>query len=663
MQTKQYKVIALSVLLITVALLGLPYSGGDEIMPLSNETLLTYQSSSCEVSLFKFLLTNGLSDMFTFKFDSYSNMDCFGKIKYIEPVKDSYLVLVGTHTLINLILQSIFWLTIIGLIKKEKTNVGNYSIFIILLTSSIFSSLFITENNYNAFKNTTYSPKLEPGNYLTFSYFLSILLIVFFINKILFVRMKSLINYFPYLFLIGGVYQNLNLNFFVIVFVFFGFYNLLKLNWSKSIISIIYFLMTAFWVVSERNQYGYFDVDKLRGFVSSSNNSLSILLWSLIFFLIVNGILLLIKEGNANFELLFDNFLKSSFFIVFFGLVASFSNFINLSIFYLFGQNKQSKLGLDSVAGNTWRGFSPSAEGIGEFYGLVLFITFWVLFVQKRKFDNAQYIYLIFTFYGFFRANNIAALITLMLVITLIFLYKNIADVRLRNTLYLFLATIFIISSYFILRQNTYAEMGSGVVFEGWQNSRLSDVPEINMDIVGDHLKGKDFKTLLETYKNSDVISSSLLAITNTLISENNIRILPNPIAVIGTAGVFINRAEKWGLFFASYDPSLSTALLGSGPFNISNYYYDQNLFDGSLILPHSSIFSYVIYLGIIPVLFLIIYLLFVVFKNFNLNDLNFYVVLYLSINLLKSDSLLYFPSFVMFLYFIRRLKEKKELN
>ena len=85
---------------------------------------------------------------------------------------------------------------------------------------------------------------------------------------------------------------------------------------------------------------------------------------------------------------------------------------------------------------------------------------------------------------------------------------------RLRNTLYLFLATIFIISSYFILRQNTYAEMGSGVVFEGWQNSRLSDVPEINMDIVGDHLKGKDFKTLLETYKNSDVISSSLLAIT-----------------------------------------------------------------------------------------------------------------------------------------------------
>jgi len=376
MQTKQYKVIALSVLLIIVALLGLPYSGVDEITPLSNETLLTYQSSSCEVSLFKFLLTNGLSDTFTFKFDSYSNMDCFGKIKYIEPVKDSYLVLVGTHTLINLLLQSIFWLTLIGLIKKEKTNVGSYSIFIILLTSSIFSSLFITENNYNAFKNTTYSPKLEPGNYLTFSYFLSILLIVYFINKILFVRIKSLINYFPYLFLVGGVYQNLNLNFFVIVFVFFGFYNLLKLNWSKSITSIIYFLMTAFWVVSERNQYGYFDVDKLRGFVSSSNNSLSILLWSLIFFLIVNGILLLIKEGHANFELIYDNFLKSSFFIVFLGVVASFSNFINLSIFYFFGQNKQSKLGLDSVAGNTWRGFSPSAEGIGEFYGLVLFISY-----------------------------------------------------------------------------------------------------------------------------------------------------------------------------------------------------------------------------------------------------------------------------------------------
>lgn len=663
MQTKHYKFISISILLILLALLGFPYSGDSEIMPLNSETLLTYQSNSCDVSAFNFLLTNGVSEMFIFKFDSYSNMDCFGKIKYIEPVGNSYLVLIGTHTLINLLLQSIFWLSALVLIKKESSSIKNSSIIKVLLTSIVFCSLFIVENNYNAFNNTTYSPKLEPGNYLAFSYFLSIFSIVFFINKLLAVRIKSLINYFPYLFLIGGVYQNLNLNFFVIIFVLFGFYNLVNLNKSKAIITLVYFSITCFWVFSDRKQYGFFDVDKLRGFVSSSNNSLSIFFWSLIFFLIINGILFLTKESSVNFELLMNNMLKSSLFVVLFGIVASLNNLTNLSLFYFFGQNKQSKLGLESVAGNTWRGFSPTAEGIGEFYGLVIFISFWFVFVKKRKFENTQYIYLIFTFYGFFRANNIAALITLIVLITSIVIFHSINNVKKRNALYLFLATIFLISSYFILRQNTYEAMGYGVVFEGWQNSRLYDSPDINQDVVTDLLEGKDFRTLLAIYKNTDVISSSLIVITDALISENNIRILPNPVTLLGIAGVFINRAEKWGLFFASHDPDLSTALLGGGPFNISNYYYDQNLLDGSLVLPHSSMFSYVIYLGIVPVLFLFIYLIFIIFKNYDFNNFNLFSVLYLTINFLKSDSLLYFPTFVMFLYFVVKLKDKKDIS
>lgn len=663
MQTKQYKIIAISVLLVLVALLGILFPGEDEIVPLSNETLLTYQSNSCELSLVKFLITNGVNETFIFKFDSYSNMDCFGKIKYIEPVNNTYLVLIGTHTLINLLLQSIFWLTLMGLIKKDDSTSGSFSLYKVFLTSFIFCSLFIVEDNYNAFNNTTYSPKIESGNYLAFSYFLSVLIIIFLINKVLVVRINSLINYFPYLFLFGGVYQNLNVNFFVIIFVFFGFYNLENLNKTKSIVSIIYFSIMSFWVVLERNQYGYFDVDKLRGFVSSSNDSLAILFWALIFYLLVNGILFLTKQGTTNFEILVGNMLKSSFYIVLLGLLSSLSNFINLFVFYFFGQNKQSKIGLDSVAGNTWRGFSPTAEGIGEFYGLVLLISFWVLFVKQKKLDNFQYVCLIFTFYGFVRANNIAALITLVIIITSIIIFKKITNVKARTSLYLFLATVFLISSYFILRQNTYAAMGYGVVFEGWQNSRLSDVQDVNMEIVDDFLKGKDFKSLQETYKNKGVISSSLVVITDTLISENNIRFLPNPVTLLGVAGVFINRAEKWGLFFASYNPNLSTALLGNGAFNISNYYYDQSLFDGSLILPHSSIFSYVIFLGILPVFSFIIYLLFIIFRNYNFNDFNLYSVLFLIINLIKSDSLLYFPSFVMFIYFIGRLKEKKDIS
>ena len=34
---------------------------------------------------------------------------------------------------------------------------------------------------------------------------------------------------------------------------------------------------------------------------------------------------------------------------------------------------------IESIAGNTWRGFSSSAESIGEFYGLVIFTTLFCL--------------------------------------------------------------------------------------------------------------------------------------------------------------------------------------------------------------------------------------------------------------------------------------------
>ena len=45
-------------------------------------------------------------------------------------------------------------------------------------------------------------------------------------------------------------------------------------------------------------------------------------------------------------------------------------------IMNIFGQNKTGMRTFDSVAGNTWRGFSASAESAGEFYGFVLLMYF-----------------------------------------------------------------------------------------------------------------------------------------------------------------------------------------------------------------------------------------------------------------------------------------------
>ena len=48
-----------------------------------------------------------------------------------------------------------------------------------------------------------------------------------------------------------------------------------------------------------------------------------------------------------------------------------------------FGQNKRGMKVFSSIEGNTWRGFSPSAESIGEFFGFV--ILFYLIYLIDKK--------------------------------------------------------------------------------------------------------------------------------------------------------------------------------------------------------------------------------------------------------------------------------------
>ena len=55
-----------------------------------------------------------------------------------------------------------------------------------------------------------------------------------------------------------------------------------------------------------------------------------------------------------------------------------------------------------------------------------------------------------------------------------------------------------------------------------------------------------------------------------------------------------INRSEKWGIFFGKYNPSFKTFLIGTGSINLTDYYFGHaSKANFGLILPHSSIFSY----------------------------------------------------------------------
>jgi len=152
-----------------------------------------------------------------------------------------------------------------------------------------------------------------------------------------------------------------------------------------------------------------------------------------------------------------------------------------------------------------------------------------------------------------------------------------------------------------------------------------------------------------QTEKN---ISTTLNYLVNQYhFSERNN--IPNLTTLISSVATPINRSEKWGIFFGKYNPNISTLLFGTGPNNIVNYYlgFNTKANDG-LVLPHSSVFSMMIFFGIIGVLIFLFWCSFKLILNRH-NSYYLVLVFYFLTNLLKSDSLLYLNSFLLFLFIL----------
>ena len=175
------------------------------------------------------------------------------------------------------------------------------------------------------------------------------------------------------------------------------------------------------------------------GFLQLQTLLFSLTFWNLTFLLIVNGVYYLIDScKKINLNKIFSNFLTSGFLVVIFGLIASSNLLINKFIYLYFGQNKSSIFQIQSIEGNTWRGFSSSAEMIGEFYGLILLLTFYFLYVKKITLSVNQVVFILFIVYGFFRANNVAALTSLLAIITFVLISMNVQNRKNKAVLYSF---------------------------------------------------------------------------------------------------------------------------------------------------------------------------------------------------------------------------------
>ena len=195
-------------------------------------------------------------------------------------------------------------------------------------------------------------------------------------------RESVLLNYLPYAFLFVGTFVGTNMNLYILILCFFGLKGLFMKKYNFYI-NIIYGLFSVLWITFNYSSDNFFDADKLRGYTNSANNDASLYFWIITFYLLLNGFYYLYTVSQLNLDKFKQSLIYSGAGVVILGFLGAIYPSINFINFFFFGQNKRGMKELDSIAGNTWRGFSASAESIGEFFAFI--ILFYVLFYIKKN--------------------------------------------------------------------------------------------------------------------------------------------------------------------------------------------------------------------------------------------------------------------------------------
>ena len=109
-----------------------------------------------------------------------------------------------------------------------------------------------------------------------------------------------------------------------------------------------------------------------------------------------------------------------------------------------------------------------------------------------------------------------------------------------------------------------------------------------------------------------------------------------------------------WGLFIVRYNPNFLELILGTGPMSFGKYFGEIKV-DGinSLLLPHSSIFSYLIFIGLLGLLFIFGLIIYSIKKNKEkFKYISYLLFIYILFNIIKSDSLLY-PRYYFYFHLV----------
>ena len=636
-------------ILLLIVLIFLPFSLSDYSDTITPEKITSdlrfYEINTCSISLFEFLLENPnvvYQDHYKIRFNNYSSISCFGQITGIDQIGYTFFISIGTNTILNLFLQTIFWILLISFIPKKMEisfKVSNLVSFIFL--STLFCFVFYSEQRF--YSKSLFEFDLNRNNtYLyIFVYFLFVSIFSFyFLNS----RDDNIINFLPFAYLIIGVYSGTNIYFLSVFFSVYGIQNILTNKKIRKKFTNVN-LLILFWSFNAVGLNYYLKPDKVRGLSSSVYNFLSVFSWSLLMLFSIFGLYIFIKNRLNSFDLIKirNSFSFVGICILILGYIGSSMPLINFLNYYYFGQTKYGTDNQNLFSVNywgeseAWRGFFPSAETIGEFYAIALI----VIFITRRKTSTMKsyliYFSIPFLVLGLYASNNKAAFISMLFCILLLLNFEYQFK---KKTLFIFLIPVLFILLYFIRLENFLYSFD------------FSSNKMIDMAI---------------SYSNEGSSSSATEFLKN--IDEMNL-FIKIPILLFGFIAFLINRSELWGIFFARFNPTISEFLFGTGPFILSDHYSQVDIIEKRLstgtplgfLLPHSSMLLLLVYFGIIGLFTFLIYTIYVLKKG-KTKNFNIYIVcLFILLNLTKSDSILYLPSLITYVMFYVKLRFGKNL-
>lgn len=618
------------------------------IPPVSQESNAFYEINPCKVSLFKFIQENPKSmyqDHYKFRPNDKSSISCFGRISgvtVLQPNSETeFYISVGTNSFVNLILQGLLWISFLSLIPKNLSKDNkNYkktlTQVLIGLTSFIFTFSIYAQNRF--YENSLYVfDFLDKKSYVLI--FLSFFLLIKLILNIYLTRKKNFINYLPYIFLINGIFSGYNLNFYSLLIITIGAYEVFKKN-NLKIFNKYYIFLSFWWLLNSHGSFS-FKVGKLRSFTSSSYDFNSNLFWVIFFFFLINGLWIFINDSKATFNLhkFTNNMSRTAILILSLGIIGSNFPLVSFYSYYYLGLQRyvveltNPFLFDEYLVKISWRGIYPSSETIGEFFGICLLFLLFSTF-KSPKLSMLHFFGIIFSSFGVYFSDNKTSIVVIFISVLIYFYVKYLTDI-LNSKFIVQIIMLFLITGVVVLT------IGFGNTQTSYEFASLS-------------LKQKSFLA-----QDGSIFSSFLLLLDD---SYTNNTIFKHLFSFIGVIAFLLNRSEMWGVFFARYNPTFSELLFGSGPLNFGQLYGETPVnSNDSLLLPHSSILSFLVFFGLIPLLFGLILFLYKTIKN-KKNIEYVLISTFILMNIVKNDSLNYFSNFVFYFCLIFLL-EKKELE